>query len=89
MEGLSLPNEGLFFGSADLRLTFSSRRVYNRGDGKEPLDYTSIHPESYAKAYRLLEMLGITKDEVLKEGKLLYFGDNWRYLRLTIHTCSL
>ncbi|ELR17404.1 Texlike RNA-binding protein, putative [Acanthamoeba castellanii str. Neff] len=29
-------------------------RVYHRGEGKEPLDATSIHPESYGKTYKLL-----------------------------------
>lgn len=33
-------------------------------DGSEPLDATSVHPESYEATNKLLEMLGITKDEI-------------------------
>lgn len=42
-------------------------RVYHRGEGKEPLDATSIHPESYGKTYKLLEMLGISREDLMKE----------------------
>lgn len=33
-------------------------------DGNEPLDKTAIHPESYGKAYALLEALNITTDDI-------------------------
>ena len=34
-------------------------------DGKEPLDYTSVHPESYAPAKKLLEKYGFTTKDIL------------------------
>ena len=40
-------------------------------DGKEPLDYTSVHPESYASAKKLLEKYGFsTKDILSRQVKL-------------------
>ena len=38
-------------------------------ESKEPLDNTSVHPESYADAMKLIEMLGYTKED-LKNKKL-------------------
>ena len=38
-------------------------------DGKNPLDATSVHPESYEAAKRLLEKLGFTTKDI-KEGNL-------------------
>ncbi|MBF8982949.1 RNA-binding transcriptional accessory protein [Lutibacter sp. B2] len=38
-------------------------------DGDNPLDNTSVHPESYEAAIKLIEKLGFTKDDI-KEGKL-------------------
>ena len=38
-------------------------------ESKEPLDNTSVHPESYSVATRLIEMLGYTKED-LKNRKL-------------------
>lgn len=38
-------------------------------DGDQPLDKTSVHPESYEGAKKLLEILGYTEDE-LKQGDL-------------------
>ena len=38
-------------------------------EGKEPLDNTSVHPESYNGAKKLLDILGYTKEE-LKNGGL-------------------
>lgn len=37
-------------------------------DGKEPLDNTSVHPESYNGAKKLIETLGYTKEELKKSG---------------------
>lgn len=37
-------------------------------DGKEPLDATSVHPESYAAAAALLEKLGYSKKDLSQEG---------------------
>lgn len=37
-------------------------------DGKNPLDSTSVHPESYKVAEQMLEKLGIDKDEIAKGG---------------------
>lgn len=37
-------------------------------DGKNPLDSTSVHPESYAAAELMLKKLGIDKTEILKGG---------------------
>ena len=34
-------------------------------DGKEPLDYTSVHPESYASAKMLLEKYGFSTKDIL------------------------
>lgn len=34
--------------------------------GKEPLDGTSVHPESYEAAERLLEICGFTKEDITK-----------------------
>ncbi len=34
-------------------------------DGKEPLDYTSVHPESYASAKKLLEKYGFSTKDIL------------------------
>ncbi len=39
------------------------------GEGKNPLDATSVHPESYDAAKKLLEKLGFTMND-LKEGNL-------------------
>ena len=36
--------------------------------GKNPLDTTSVHPESYEAAEKLLESLGYTREELLKGG---------------------
>ncbi len=40
-------------------------RIY---DGKEPLDATSVHPESYEAAKTLLDSLGYTKEDLKKGG---------------------
>lgn len=37
-------------------------------EGKEPLDGTSVHPESYAAAEQMLKKLGIDKEEIAKGG---------------------
>jgi len=37
-------------------------------DGKNPLDSTSVHPESYEAAERMLQKLGIDKSEIAKGG---------------------
>lgn len=37
-------------------------------DGKNPLDSTSVHPESYKVAETMLEKLGIDKKEIIKGG---------------------
>lgn len=37
-------------------------------EGKEPLDATSVHPESYAAATALLEKLGYSKTDLSQEG---------------------
>ena len=42
-------------------------------DGKNPLDKTSVHPESYEAATRLLKKLGYTL-EALREGSLIGFS---------------
>lgn len=42
-------------------------------DGKEPLDATSVHPESYEAADRLLEKLGCAKEDI-KSGRLNGLG---------------
>ena len=34
-------------------------------EGKEPLDYTSVHPESYASAKKLLEKYGFSTKDIL------------------------
>ena len=39
-------------------------------DGKEPLDNTAVHPESYAAARKLLELCGLTESDIV--------GDNSR-----------
>ncbi len=36
-------------------------------EGKEPLDQTSIHPESYDKAYQLLEIVGLSVHDLGSE----------------------
>lgn len=36
--------------------------------GKNPLDSTSVHPESYAAAEKLIEKLGYTEDDIVKGG---------------------
>ncbi|SHK22810.1 uncharacterized protein SAMN02745227_01839 [Anaerobranca californiensis DSM 14826] len=38
--------------------------------GVEPLDSTSVHPESYKAAEKLLKILGYSKDELAKRGGL-------------------
>ena len=37
-------------------------------DGKNPLDYTSVHPESYEAALKLLDKMNHSLDEILKGG---------------------
>lgn len=37
-------------------------------EGKEPLDGTSVHPESYQAANRMLEKLGVDKKEITQGG---------------------
>ena len=39
-------------------------------DGVDPLDSTSVHPESYKAAEQLIEILGYTKEELAKRGAL-------------------
>ncbi|QNO14566.1 RNA-binding transcriptional accessory protein [Alkalicella caledoniensis] len=39
-------------------------------EGVEPLDSTSVHPESYEAAEKLIEILGYTKEELAKRGGL-------------------
>ena len=34
-------------------------------EGKEPLDYTSVHPESYSSAKKLLKKYGFTTKDIL------------------------
>ncbi len=36
-------------------------------DGKEPLDNTSIHPESYNVTYQLLKEIGMTSKDLGSE----------------------
>ena len=36
--------------------------------GKNPLDATSVHPESYAAAEKLIERLGYTEEDIVKGG---------------------
>ena len=36
--------------------------------GKNPLDTTSVHPESYAAAEKLIERLGYTEEDIVKGG---------------------
>ncbi|MDO5556973.1 MAG: Tex family protein [Clostridia bacterium] len=43
-------------------------RIY---DGKNPLEITSVHPESYKKVENLLEKLGYKKEDLLKKEKLM------------------
>ena len=43
-------------------------------DGKEILDNTGVHPESYDAARKLLEMFGYTEEDV-REGKLTLLSD--------------
>ena len=40
-------------------------RIY---DGKNPLDTSAVHPESYEAVYRLLDKLGFTADDMLNGG---------------------
>lgn len=37
-------------------------------DGKEPLDSTSVHPESYKAAEKMMKKIGITGDDILAGG---------------------
>jgi uncharacterized protein len=37
-------------------------------DGSEPLDSTSVHPESYKAAEEMMNKIGITKEEILSGG---------------------
>ena len=37
-------------------------------DGTNPLDATSVHPESYQAAQKLMETLGYTKEDIVKGG---------------------
>ncbi len=37
-------------------------------DGSEPLDGTSVHPESYGAAEEMMKKIGITKEEIAKGG---------------------
>ncbi|MGN0659883.1 MAG: Tex family protein [Emergencia sp.] len=37
-------------------------------DGVEPLDSTSVHPESYKAAEEMMEKIGITKEDITKGG---------------------
>ena len=37
-------------------------------DGSNPLDATSVHPESYQAAQKLMETLGYTKEDIVKGG---------------------
>ncbi len=39
-------------------------------EGVEPLDSTSVHPESYEAAEKLIEILGYTKEDLAKRGGL-------------------
>ena len=45
-----------------------------RVDGKDVLDNTAVHPESYKAASELLEICGYTKDDV-KNGKIIDLSD--------------
>ena len=45
-------------------------------NGKEPLDSTGIHPESYTYANNLLEKFGFTKTDILK--KNIHFSENMK-----------
>ncbi len=40
-------------------------RIY---DGKNPLDTSAVHPESYEAVYKLLDKLGVTADDMLNGG---------------------
>lgn len=49
--------------------TFSQCAGFMRiADGKNPLDSTSVHPESYEAAEAMLKKLGISKSEITKGG---------------------
>ena len=37
-------------------------------DGSEPLDSTSVHPESYGAAEEMMKKIGITKDDIIHGG---------------------
>ncbi|HKM28824.1 MAG TPA: Tex family protein, partial [Anaerovoracaceae bacterium] len=37
-------------------------------EGKEPLDSTSVHPESYKAAEEMMKKIGISKEEIIKGG---------------------
>ena len=40
-------------------------------ESKEPLDNTSVHPESYDVAKKLIEMLGYTKDDLKNKNLMI------------------
>ena len=45
----------------DFRIGYHDKRVM---ESKEPLDNTSVHPESYEAAGKLIEILGYTKEDL-------------------------
>ncbi|MBQ8589352.1 MAG: RNA-binding transcriptional accessory protein [Firmicutes bacterium] len=58
-----------------LKVAKLGEKTYNQcagflriSDGKEPLDATSVHPESYKAAEQMLEKLGIDKSEITRGG---------------------
>lgn len=58
-----------------LKVAKLGEKTYNQcagflriSDGKEPLDATSVHPESYKAAEQMLEKLGIDKTEITRGG---------------------
>ena len=42
-------------------------------DGKNPLDATGVHPESYDATKKLLDKLGFTMEDVKKSGIWMVF----------------
>ncbi len=58
-----------------LKVSKLGEKTYNQcagfmriSGGKNPLDATAVHPESYAAAEKMLEKLGISKDEIAAGG---------------------
>lgn len=44
---------------------FEQCAVMRIREGKEPLDYTSVHPESYSSAKKLLKKYGFSTKDIL------------------------